>query len=382
MVKNNLYSVIHTFSLVNKTAICWRKVFCLLFACISFINFCHLTAREKGQKWLLLNEKNLANHYHEALGCFNLCSCECLVGHLGYHEHIIDSLVDCLQLNSWFQFSNSLVAKMSSITNSVCVFSEALPQLDPWALRGTSHISGWCDIWLRAAVSISRIIILPFLYFFISVEKTHCPSQLQCFIFLQLTYRNLHFFKKEYHNRFTCKTIKSKPSFVLKQFLDSNWVSKIIWPLKLDLVLPKVAVCLMEFTPKGKGNMTIWNNHLVILLEYPPQSWSVRTERATLGWTMMETKTKIKMIEQNRTMLEPNPIFLSLVGVDLPTCKSRRNEEEWFSDLGHVIAILHTETARTLNGTFNILCDYSFNFVCLETLICQTNLRLYFRGIP
>lgn len=99
----------------------------------------------------------------------------------------------------------------------------------------------------------------------------------------------------------------------------------------------------MEFTRKGKGNMTIWNYHLVILLEYPPPSWSVRTERATLGWTMMETKTKFKMIEQNRTMLEPNPIFLSLVGVDLPTCKYRKNEE-WFSDLGHVIAILHTET--------------------------------------
>lgn len=121
-------------------------------------------------------------------------------------------------------------------------------------------------------------------------------------------------------------------------------LANIIWPLRLDLVIPKVAVCLMEFTPKGKGNMSIWNYHLVILLEYPPQSWSVRTERATLGWTMMETKTKFKIIEQNRTMLEPNPIFLSLVGVDLPTCKYRKNEEEWFSDPGHVIAILHTET--------------------------------------
>lgn len=131
-------------------------------------------------------------------------------------------------------------------------------------------------------------------------------------------------------------------------FWNSFWIqivlAKIIWPLRLDLVIPKVAVCLMAFTPKGKGNMSIWNYHLVILLEYPPQSWSVRTERATLGWTMMETKTKFKIIEQNRTMLELNPIFQSLVGVDLPTCKYRKNEKEWFSDPGHVIAILHTET--------------------------------------
>ena len=72
----------------------------------------------------------------------------------------------------------------------------------------------------------------------------------------------------------------------LKQFLDSNTkVSKIIWPLRLDLFFFffKVAVCLMEFTLQEKENITIWTHHLVILLIHPPQSQNVRVGRATLG---------------------------------------------------------------------------------------------------
>lgn len=129
----------------------------LICQCLSFV-----CPEERSEVTVSKWEKS-SSHYHEKRSCLNLCSWECWVGYLAYHIRIIDSLVDCLQLNSCFQFFSSLVTKMSSITNRVGIFSETLPQLDPpEPFRRTSHISGWCDIWLRAAVSISRIIILPF----------------------------------------------------------------------------------------------------------------------------------------------------------------------------------------------------------------------------
>lgn len=241
------------------------------------------------------------------------------------------------------------------------------PSWIPWALqRYFTHKRVVWHLVKSCCVYFQNHYFAFFLLFHISVEKTHCPSQLQCFIFLQLTYRNLHFFKKS-----TITDLHVKPlNQIHPSFWNNFWIqielAKIIGPLRLDLVFPKVAVCLMEFTPKGKGNMTIWNYHLLILLEYPPQSWSVRTERATLGWTMMETKTRFKMIEQNRTTLEPNPIFLSLVGVDLPKCKYRKKWRRMILRSGACNCHL-AHWDRTLSGTFNILCDYSFNFVFGDT---------------
>lgn len=61
------------------------------------------SAQEKGQKWLLLNERNLPGHYREALGCLHLYSCGRCAGHPGRHVHAIDSPAHCPQVASCFQ---------------------------------------------------------------------------------------------------------------------------------------------------------------------------------------------------------------------------------------------------------------------------------------
>lgn len=107
--------------------------------------------------------------------CLSLYSSECWVGWLGYRVHVIDSLVDCLHLNSWFQFL--LISNQNVICpHQCCVSPEALPQLDHCEpFRSTSHVIRQCDICKSCWAYFQNyyFALLPFSYFIWKISVLH-----------------------------------------------------------------------------------------------------------------------------------------------------------------------------------------------------------------